>query len=314
MLRWYYFNSNRNRIRFTGGIDMKESILDLVGNTPLYHLKNTNIYAKLEFFNPTGSVKDRVAKQMILGGIRRQEIHPDTVLIEPTSGNTGIGLAAIGRALGYRVILTMPESMSMERRLILKSYGAELVLTEGKQGMTGAIKKAAELASKIPNAFIPSQFDNPDNPKAHFLSTGPELWQDMEGHIDILVAGIGTGGTITGTGKYLKQKNPNLKLIGVEPEASPVLTKGYSGAHTIQGIGAGFIPKVLDVSLLDEVICVQDADAIHMAKEFTRKEGLSVGISSGAALYAAYLIEKRYPDARIAVILPDSGERYLSIF
>ncbi len=291
---------------------MKQSILDLVGNTPIYRIGNTNIYAKLECFNPTGSIKDRVAKQMILAARKANVLQPDSVIIEPTSGNTGIGLAAIGKALGYKVILTMPDSMSEERRSLLKVYGAKLILTDGKYGMQGAIQKALELVKNNPNAFMPSQFDNPQNPEAHYLTTGPEVWQQLKGKIDILVAGIGTGGTISGMGKYLKEKNPNLIIVGVEPEASPVLTKGYAGAHQIEGIGAGFIPKVLDQALLDKVYTVSNEEAIEETKSFIKKEGILVGISSGAALVVAKKIGKLYPDKTIVVVLPDSGNRYLS--
>ena len=291
---------------------MKQSILDLVGNTPIYRIGNTNIYAKLECFNPTGSIKDRVAKQMILAARKANVLQPDSVIIEPTSGNTGIGLAAIGKALGYKVILTMPDSMSEERRSLLKVYGAKLILTDGKYGMQGAIQKALELEKNNPNAFMPSQFDNPQNPEAHYLTTGPEVWQQLKGKIDILVAGIGTGGTISGMGKYLKEKNPNLIIVGVEPEASPVLTKGYAGAHQIEGIGAGFIPKVLDQALLDKVYTVSNEEAIEETKRFIKKEGILVGISSGAALVVVKKIGKLYPDKTIVVVLPDSGNRYLS--
>ncbi|MDE6661626.1 MAG: cysteine synthase A [Anaeroplasmataceae bacterium] len=291
---------------------MVKSMLDLVGNTPLYNIKDTNIYAKLECFNPTGSIKDRAAKQMILAAIENGTLKKDSVIIEPTSGNTGIGLAAMGRALGYKVIIVMPDSMSEERRKLLKAYGAELVLTEGTKGMKGAIQKALDLSKAYPNAFIPSQFENPNNPMAHYLTTGPELWEQMEKRIDILIAGIGTGGTIMGTGKYLKEKNPNLKIIGVEPASSPVISKNIKGKHHIEGIGAGFIPKILDTSFLDEIILVSDGDALKASKEFVLKEGIFVGISSGAALQAAYLISQRNKKKRIGVILPDSGDRYLS--
>ncbi|MDE6656397.1 MAG: cysteine synthase A [Anaeroplasmataceae bacterium] len=291
---------------------MKESILDMIGNTPILHIKNTNIYAKLECFNPTGSIKDRAARQMIIEAIKEGSLKPDSIIIEPTSGNTGIGLAAIGSALGYKVILTMPETMSEERRKLLKAYGATLVLTEGSKGMKGSIQKAKELAGEYPNAFIPSQFDNPNNPKAHYISTGPEIWQDMKGQIDILVAGIGTGGTLTGAGKFLKENNPNIKIVGVEPAASPILTKGYSGPHKIQGIGAGFIPSVLDSSFLDEVISVTDEEALDSSRDFVKSMGIFVGISSGAALFAARKLASRYPDKKIVAIFPDSGDRYLS--
>ena len=291
---------------------MVDSMLDLIGNTPLYNIKDTNVFAKLECFNPTGSIKDRAAKQMILDAISSKALPPDSIIIEPTSGNTGIGLAAIGRALGYKVIIVMPDSMSEERRKLLKVYGADLVLTEGSKGMEGAIAKAYELKKSYSNAFIPSQFENPSNPKAHYLTTGPELWEQMDKKIDILIAGIGTGGTIMGMGKYLKEKNPNLKIIGVEPALSPMISKNIKGKHHIEGIGAGFIPKILDTSFLDEIILVSDEDAFKASKDFVLKEGIFVGISSGAALHAAYLISQRDKKKRIGVILPDSGDRYLS--
>ncbi|MDE7385313.1 MAG: cysteine synthase A [Anaeroplasmataceae bacterium] len=289
-----------------------KSILDLVGNTPILNLPKTNIYVKLECFNPTGSIKDRPAKQMLMAAIEDGILSEDGVIIEPTSGNTGIGLAAIGTYLGHKVILTMPETMSEERRKLLKAYGAELVLTEGSQGMKGAICKAKEIAKLYSNAFIPSQFDNPNNPMAHYLTTGPETWKQMDGQVDILIAGIGTGGTIMGTGRYLKEKNPNLKIIGIEPANSPMLTKGISGKHHIEGIGAGFIPSILDSSFLDEVVAVTDIEAIEASKDFVKQEGIFVGISSGAALHVANCIAIRYPNKRIVAILPDSGDRYLS--
>ncbi|MDE6407851.1 MAG: cysteine synthase A [Anaeroplasmataceae bacterium] len=291
---------------------LNKSILDLVGNTPLLNIQNTNIYVKLECFNPTGSIKDRAAKQMLLKAIEDGSLENDAVIIEPTSGNTGIGLAAIGAYLGHKVILTMPETMSEERRKFLKAYGAELVLTEGKEGMQGAVLKAIELAQEYSNAFLPKQFDNPNNPMAHYLTTGPEIWEQMEGQIDILVAGIGTGGTIMGTGKYLKEKNPNLKIIGVEPALSPMLSKGYAGKHHIEGIGAGFIPSILDLAFLDEIMAVSDEEAIKATRSFVKREGIFVGISSGAALFAAYRLSKRFPDKKIVAILPDSGDRYFS--
>ena len=291
---------------------MTNSILDLIGNTPLFHIQGTNIYAKLECFNPTGSIKDRTAKQMILGAIEEGSLKKDSIIIEPTSGNTGIGLAAIGKALGYSVIITMPETMSKERRNLIKSYGATLVLTEGSKGMEGSIQKAYEIKEELKNAYIPNQFENPNNTLAHYYTTGPELWEDMEGKIDILVAGIGTGGTITGAGRFLKEKNPNLQIIGVEPAQSPILSKGYKGAHRIEGIGAGFIPQILDLSILDEIFCVWDEDAKASARDFVHQTGISVGISSGAALFAAKEVSKCFPDKKIAVILPDSGNRYLS--
>ena len=291
---------------------MKESILDIIGNTPLLHLKDTNIYAKLECLNPTGSSKDRAAKQMILEAIEDGYLKPGMSIVEPTSGNTGIALAAIGKALGYPVMIIMPETMSLERRKIITSYGAKLILTEGSKGMQGAIEKAYQLKRELKDVYIPNQFKNPKNSFAHYLTTGPELWKDMKGNVDIFVAGIGTGGTITGAGKYLKEKNPNLQIIGVEPAQSPMLSKGYKGAHHIEGIGAGFIPDILDPSILDEVICVWEEEAKSSARAFVQQTGISVGISSGAALFAAMEVSKRFPNKRIAVILPDSGNRYLS--
>lgn len=298
-----------------------KSILDLVGNTPLLQAERfssalklkTTVFAKLEYLNPTGSVKDRVAKNILLQAWDRGEIHKDSVLIEPTSGNTGIGLAAMGKALGLRVIITMPETMSMERQKLIRAYGAEVILTDGAKGMKGAIEQAELLAKETPNAFILGQFVNLDNPGAHYLTTGPEIWEDLE-QVDILIAGVGTGGTISGAGKYLKEKNPKLQIIAVEPAKSPVLTKGYSGSHGIQGIGAGFIPKTLDVSCYDRVLDVADEDALAMAKLFMETEGISIGISSGAALFAAVCVarESQNENQNIVVILPDSGDRYLS--
>lgn len=299
-----------------GGVD------ELVGKTPLLNLKKyakkhdlrAEILAKLEYFNPSGSVKDRVAKAMIEDAEAKGLLTYDSVIIEPTSGNTGIGLAAIGAAKGYKVILTMPETMSVERRNIIKAYGAEIVLTEGAKGMKGAIAKAEELAKTLPNAFIAGQFVNPANPKAHYLTTGPEIWNDTDGKVDILVAGVGTGGTLSGTGKYLKEKNPNIKVIAVEPETSPVLSKGVSGPHKIQGIGAGFIPDTLDTSVYDEIITVNNEVCFSTAKELGVTEGVLVGISSGAALWAATEVAKRAENAgkNIVVILPDGGDRYFS--
>lgn len=299
-----------------GGVD------ELVGKTPLLNLKKyakkhdlrAEILAKLEYFNPSGSVKDRVAKAMIEDAEAKGLLTSDSVIIEPTSGNTGIGLAAIGAAKGYKVILTMPETMSVERRNIIKAYGAEIVLTEGAKGMKGAIAKAEELAKTLPNAFIAGQFVNPANPRAHYLTTGPEIWNDTDGKVDILVAGVGTGGTLSGTGKYLKEKNPDLKVIAVEPETSPVLSKGISGSHKIQGIGAGFIPDTLDTSVYDEIITVNDEVCFSTAKELGVTEGVLVGISSGAALWAATEVAKRAENAgkNIVVILPDGGDRYFS--
>lgn len=298
-----------------------KSILDLVGNTPLLQAERfssalklkTTVFAKLEYLNPTGSVKDRVAKNILLQAWDRGEIHKDSVLIEPTSGNTGIGLAAMGKALGLRVIITMPETMSVERQKLIRAYGAEVILTDGAKGMKGAIEQAELLAKETPNAFILGQFVNPDNPGAHYLTTGPEIWEDLE-QVDILIAGVGTGGTISGAGKYLKEKNPKLQIIAVEPAKSPVLTKGYSGSHGIQGIGAGFIPKTLDVSCYDRVLDVADENALAMAKLFMETEGISIGISSGAALFAAVCVarESQNENKNIVVILPDSGDRYLS--
>lgn len=299
-----------------GGVD------ELVGKTPLLNLKKyakkhdlrAEILAKLEYFNPSGSVKDRVAKAMIEDAEAKGLLTHDSVIIEPTSGNTGIGLAAIGAAKGYKVILTMPETMSVERRNIIKAYGAEIVLTEGAKGMRGAIAKAEELAKTLPNAFIAGQFVNPANPRAHYLTTGPEIWNDTDGKVDILVAGVGTGGTLSGTGKYLKEKTPDLKVIAVEPETSPVLSKGVSGSHKIQGIGAGFIPDTLDTSVYDEIITVDNEVCFAAAKELGVTEGVLVGISSGAALWAATEVAKRAENAgkNIVVILPDGGDRYFS--
>lgn len=299
-----------------GGVD------ELVGKTPLLNLKKyakkhdlrAEILAKLEYFNPSGSVKDRVAKAMIEDAEAKGLLTHDSVIIEPTSGNTGIGLAAIGAAKGYKVILTMPETMSVERRNIIKAYGAEIVLTEGAKGMKGAIAKAEELAKTLPNAFIAGQFVNPANPRAHYLTTGPEIWNDTDGKVDILVAGVGTGGTLSGTGKYLKEKNQNIKVIAVEPETSPVLSKGVSGSHKIQGIGAGFIPDTLDTSVYDEIRTVNNEVCFSTAKELGVTEGVLVGISSGAALWAATEVAKRAENAgkNIVVILPDGGDRYFS--
>lgn len=298
------------------------SIDQLVGKTPLLELTNTEkklglnarILGKLEYFNPAGSVKDRIAKAMLDDAEERGLLNADSVIIEPTSGNTGIGLSSIASARGYRVIIVMPETMSLERRTLMKAYGAELVLTEGAKGMKGAIEKANELAGEIPNAFIPGQFTNPANPEIHRRTTGPEIWEDTDGAVDILVSGIGTGGTITGTGEYLKAKKPDIKIVAVEPAGSPVLSKGTPGAHKIQGIGAGFVPEVLNTDIFDEVIAVTNEDAFATGKAIGRTEGVLVGISSGAAIWAALELAKRSENAgkNIVVILPDTGERYLS--
>lgn len=300
-----------------------KKITDLIGGTPLLELENygkendlqATILAKLEYFNPAGSVKDRIAKAMIDDAEKRGEIKPDAVIIEPTSGNTGIGLAAVAASRGYRLIITMPETMSTERRNLLKAYGAELVLTDGAKGMKGAIAKAQELADEIPNSIIPSQFTNPANPAYHKATTGPEIWKDTEGKVDIFVAGVGTGGTISGVGEYLKSQNPNIKVVAVEPASSPVLSEGRVGPHKIQGIGAGFVPDTLNTDIYDEIIKVENEDAFKTSKKVARSEGALVGISSGAALWAATQLAKR-PENKgktIVVLLPDTGERYLSI-
>lgn len=299
-----------------------EALTDLIGSTPLLKLKNygklkgleADIYGKLEYFNPAGSVKDRIAKAMIDDAEAKGLLNPDSVIIEPTSGNTGIGLAAVSAARGYRIILTMPETMSVERRNLLKAYGAELVLTDGAKGMKGAIEKANELAASTPGSFIPSQFTNPANPAVHRVTTGPEIWEDTDGKVDIFVAGVGTGGTVSGVGEYLKSKNPDVKIVAVEPAGSPVLSKGTPGPHKIQGIGAGFVPDTLNTEVYDEIITVENEDAFETGRTLAGKEGLLVGISSGAAVYAATVLAKR-PENKgkvIVALLPDTGERYLS--
>ena len=301
---------------------LKNSFLDLVGNTPLVRVNNlikkdelkADVLAKLEYFNPAGSVKDRIAKEMILDALEKGLINENTTLIEPTSGNTGIGLSAVATALNLKIIITMPETMSVERRNLMKAYGAELVLTPGSEGMKGAIAKAKELASQIENSFIPGQFENPANPTAHYKTTGPEIYEQTEGKVDIFVAGVGTGGTISGIGKYLKEKKPEVKVVAVEPASSPVLSTGKGGAHKIQGIGAGFVPETLDTKIYDEIITVENEDAFATGKEMAKTEGILVGISSGAALYAAKELAKREENAgkTIVVLLPDGGDRYLS--
>lgn len=299
-----------------------KSLTELIGNTPLLSLTNYNkkyapnaeIIAKLEYFNPAGSVKDRIGKALIEDAEQKGLLKPGSVIIEPTSGNTGIGLASVAAAKGYRTILTMPETMSVERRNLLKAYGAELVLTEGAKGMKGAIAKAEELAKEIPNAFIPGQFVNPANPATHRATTGPEIWKDTDGKVDIFVAGVGTGGTVTGVGEYLKSQNPNVKIVAVEPADSPVLSKGIAGPHRIQGIGAGFVPDTLNTKVYDEVLTVEIDNALSTVKALAKNEGLLVGISSGAAVYAATQLANR-PENKgkvIVALLPDTGERYLS--
>ena len=299
-----------------------KKVTDLVGNTPILELGNfeenhnleAKILAKLEYFNPAGSVKDRIAREIILDALETGKLTKDSVIIEPTSGNTGIGLASVAASLGIRIIITMPETMSVERRNLMKAYGAELVLTDGAKGMKGAIAKADELAKEIPNSFIPGQFVNELNPRAHKRTTGPEIWEDTEGKVDIFVAGVGTGGTVSGVGEYLKSKNPDVKIVAVEPATSPVLSKGEAGAHKIQGIGAGFVPDTLNTDIYDEIIPVENEDAFELGREIARTEGILVGISSGAALKAATELAKR-PENKgktIVALFPDTGDRYLS--
>lgn len=302
--------------------EIKNGFLDLVGQTPLVRLNNlikkegleADVLAKLEYFNPAGSVKDRIAKEMILDAMEKGLINENTTLIEPTSGNTGIGLSAVATSLNLKIIITMPETMSVERRNLMKAYGAELVLTPGSEGMKGAIAKAKELASQIENSFIPGQFENPANPQAHYKTTGPEIYSQTEGKVDIFVAGVGTGGTISGIGKYLKEQNPNVKVVAVEPASSPVLSTGKGGTHKIQGIGAGFVPDTLDTKIYDEIITVENEDAFASGKEVAKTEGILIGISSGAAIQATKELAKREENKgkTIVVLLPDGGDRYLS--
>ena len=302
--------------------DIKNGFTDLVGNTPLVRLNNfikknelkADVLGKLEYFNPAGSVKDRIAKEMILDAIDKGLIKEGTTLIEPTSGNTGIGLSAVATSLGLKIIITLPETMSVERRNLMKAYGAQLVLTPGAEGMKGAIAKAKELAQEIPNSFIPGQFENPANPAAHYKTTGPEIYAQTDGKVDIFVAGVGTGGTISGIGKYLKEKNPDVKIVAVEPASSPVLSQGKAGPHKIQGIGAGFVPDTLNTDIYDEIITVENDDAFASGKEIAKTEGILVGISSGAALFAAKQLAKQPENEgkTIVVLLPDGGDRYLS--
>ena len=299
-----------------------DSVTELIGNTPLLKANNfikannlgINLLAKLEYFNPAGSVKDRIAKAMIEKAEQEGKLKKNSVIIEPTSGNTGIGLASVAAARGYKTILTMPETMSVERRNMLKAYGAQIVLTEGAKGMKGAIEKAEELARKTKNSFIPSQFTNPANPAIHEATTGAEIWKDTDGAVDVFIAGVGTGGTITGIGHYLKKQNPNIKIIAVEPATSPVLSKGEAGPHKIQGIGAGFVPKTLDIAVYDEVLPIANEDAFKYARQFSQTEGVLVGISSGAAIAAAVNIDSRadYKGKTVVALLPDTGDRYLS--
>ena len=302
--------------------EIKNGFLDLVGQTPLVRLNNlikkegleADVLAKLEYFNPAGSVKDRIAKEMILDAMEKGLINENTTLIEPTSGNTGIGLSAVATSLNLKIIITMPETMSVERRNLMKAYGAELVLTPGSEGMKGAIAKAKELASQIENSFIPGQFENPANPQAHYKTTGPEIYSQTEGKVDIFVAGVGTGGTISGIGKYLKEQNPNVKVVAVEPASSPILSTGKGGAHKIQGIGAGFVPDTLDTKIYDEIITVENEDAFASGKEVAKTEGILIGISSGAAIQVAKELAKREENKgkTLVVLLPDGGDRYLS--
>lgn len=324
-----YAREQKQKIQYnilyeTEGKKMKifQTITDLIGSTPLLELRNyenshalsATILAKLEYFNPAGSVKDRIAKAMIDDAETKGLLRPGAVIIEPTSGNTGIGLAAVAASRGYKIVLTMPDTMSVERRNLLKAYGAELVLTDGAQGMKGAIAKAKELADSTPDSFIPGQFTNPANPKAHFESTGPEIWNDTDGKVDIFVAGVGTGGTLSGVGEYLKSRNPNVKIVAVEPAGSPVLSKGTPGPHKIQGIGAGFVPDTLNTEIYDEIIAVENEDAFETGRVLAGNEGLLVGISSGAAVFAATELARR-PENQgkiIVALLPDTGDRYLS--
>ena len=299
-----------------------ESVTELIGGTPILNAKNfakqaganATLLAKLEYFNPAGSVKDRIAREIILDALETGKLTKDSVIIEPTSGNTGIGLASVAASLGIRIIITMPETMSVERRNLMKAYGAELVLTDGAKGMKGAIAKADELAKEIPNSFIPGQFVNELNPRAHKRTTGPEIWEDTEGKVDIFVAGVGTGGTVSGVGEYLKSKNPDVKIVAVEPATSPVLSKGEAGPHKIQGIGAGFVPDTLNTKIYDEVLPIENEDAFAAGRAFAKAEGVLVGISSGAALHAATILANRPENAgkNIVVLLPDTGDRYLS--
>ncbi|NHM15244.1 cysteine synthase A [Eggerthellaceae bacterium zg-887] len=303
-------------------MNVHANVIELVGHTPLVELTNyeknhglaARLIGKVEYFNPAGSVKDRIAKAMVEAAVERGDIDDETVIIEPTSGNTGIALCAIAAARGNRIIIVMPDTMSVERRNLMRAYGAELVLTPGAEGMKGAIEKADQLAAETPNAFIPSQFTNPANPAVHFATTGPEIWEDTDGEVDIFVAGVGTGGTLTGAGKFLKSKNPDVRVVAVEPSASPVLSEGHAGPHKIQGIGAGFVPETLDTDVFDEVIAIDNEEAFETGRELAARDGLLVGISSGAAVAAARQLAERPENAgkNIVVILPDTGERYLT--